>query len=102
MSSAWTEDLWNAQRGEYGVCPWRDHETLQILYPADKRKFIRLEIWEGRRPIGWVVVLNTQLSGHKQFGDMRLGSIVDGFSAPAEAGRVIRSHGRCWKRRGSI
>jgi len=86
----WTDELWNAQRAQYGLCGVRDRTSLQMLYPRDARKFIRLQVHEGARPVGWAVLLNTPLSGHKQFGDMRLGSIVDGFSAPADAVHVVR------------
>jgi hypothetical protein len=86
----WADDLWNAHRGEYGVCGERDSTSLQILYPRDERKFIRLKIGDGKRPVGWVVLLNTPLSCHKQFGNMQLGSIVDCFSSPPNAGLIIR------------
>ena len=85
----WTDDLWNACCGQYGLCAVRDRAALQVLYPRDERKFIRLKVLRDGRPIGWAVLLDTQLSGHKHFGAMRLGSIVDGFAAPADAACVV-------------
>ena len=38
--------------------------------------------------IGWAVVLDTQLSGHRQFGNLRLGSLVDFFASPEDAAAV--------------
>jgi hypothetical protein len=90
-----TDELWNAHRAEYGVCPHRDWPTLKILYPKDERKFIRLELSRQGKLIGWAVLLNSLLSGHKYFGDMRLGSIVDCFAPLAEAGQVVR-HARAF------
>ena len=86
----WANELWTARRGEYGLCPFRDSETLRILYPRECGKFIRLKVMSGQQPIGWAVVLDTQLHDHKQFGNMRLGSLVNGFAAPADAAQVIR------------
>ncbi len=85
-----TDELWNAHRGQYGVSPYRDHATLKILYPKDERKFIRLEFSRRQQLIGWAVLLNSPLAGHNYFGNVRLGSIVDCFAPPAEAGQVIR------------
>ena len=99
----WTDELWRANCGQYGLCAVRDCDSLRILYPADEPKFIRLKIVESGRPIGWVVLMNSLLSGHKQFGNLRLGSIVDCFSALADADRVIGCRpGTSWKTRASM
>ncbi len=71
----------------------RDAETLRILYPSGG-KYLRLKIVQARRPIGWAVLLRSQLSGHKQFGNMRLGSIADCFAAPSDAAKVVACAGR--------
>ena len=86
----WADELWETCQDQYGMSAVRDCETLRILYPKEKEKFIRLRVAENRKTIGWAVLLNTKLSGHKQFGDMRLGSIVDCFSSAADARLVIR------------
>ena len=98
----WTDELWQANCDQYGLCAVRDCTSLKILYPADEPKFIRLKIMESGRPIGWVVLLNSLLSNHKQFGNMRLGSIVDCFSALADADRVVICAELTWKVRASI
>ncbi len=87
--SDWADDVWQHSRNQYGMTAVRDAETLRILYPRSDGKFLRLKISEGAGAIGWVVLLDTQCSGHKYFGDMRLGSIVNNFAAPADAARVL-------------
>ena len=89
--SSWADDLWQRCKPHYLMSAVRDCATLQILYPKDQQKFIRLKISQNGQAIGWAVLLNTALSGHKQFGNMQLGSIIDGFAAPADAGKVIRA-----------
>jgi hypothetical protein len=37
-----------------------------------------------------LVLTRSQLKGHKQFGDMRLGCVVDGLCDPQHAGVLIR------------
>ncbi len=78
----WADELWTAQREQYGLCPFRDAETLRILYPRENPRFIRLKVVSKQGPIGWAVVIDTRHHGHKHFGKMRLGSLVDAFLLP--------------------
>ena len=84
----WADELWRQCRSHYGMSAVRDAETLRILYPKHDRRFIRLKLNDGARLLGWAVLLDSRLSGHKHFGNMRLGSIVDNFAAPADAAAV--------------
>lgn len=94
------DELWNQNKAEYGMAAVRDAETLRILYPPEEKKFIRLKVSENARTIGWAVLLDTQCVKHKQFGDMRLGSIVDCFSATGDAAKIIDAARQCLERRG--
>jgi hypothetical protein len=40
---------------------------------------------------GWAVLLDTQMRGHKQFGDMRVGTIVDGLAPLESVAAVVRA-----------
>jgi hypothetical protein len=46
------------------------------------------------------VLLDTQMRGHLQFGDMRVGSIVDCLAAPEQAGAVMRAAAGVLEERG--
>jgi len=85
----WVDPLWDRGQADYGMCAVRDRQTLDILYPKETQKFIRLRVTRRGKDIGWVVLLNTQLADHRQFGTMRLGSIVDGFAAAADTADVV-------------
>ena len=98
--SDWVDELWNSSKERYGMSAVRDVETLRILYPKNNDKFIRLKVGSRSRPIGWVVVLDSQLSGHKHFGNMRLGSIVDCFASVADAAAVVGAARRYLESRG--
>ena len=86
----WADALWEACKGEYGLCAVRDTETLRILYPKEDARFVRLRVRRHGRIVGWAVLLNNRWFNHKQFGGMRLGSIADCFGAPADADEVMR------------
>ncbi len=96
----WADEVWNSCKRQYGMTAVRDAETLHILYPQDNARFIRLKVSEGPRPTGWAVLLDTQLSGHKHFGNMRLGSVVDCFASVEDAPTVVAAARRCLESRG--
>ncbi len=87
--SDWADELWNECKNEFSMIAVRDSTTLNILYPSNGKRFIRLKVSQGGQAVGWAVVLNTQMAGHKQFGKMRVGSIVDCLSLPENAFKVV-------------
>ena len=62
----------------------RDSTILNVLYPVDNTRFIRLQVARRGKPIGWAVLLDTQMVGHKQFGGMRVGMVVDCLAEPGD------------------
>ena len=96
----WADAVWDNCKDSYSLIALRDSATLNVLYPPDDSRFLRLRIARGSQDLGWVVMLDTQMSGHKQFGSMRVGSIVDCLASPADAAAVIRAATRFLKTRG--
>jgi len=86
---AWADELWNHCQASYGMAAVRDRTVLNILYPRENQRFIRVRISQGGRVLGWAVLLNTPMSDHKYFGNLRLGSIVDCLAASEDATPVI-------------
>ena len=81
----WADQLWDRVHAEYSMVGSRDAATLNILYPSDGTRFIKVRV--GDR--GWAVLLDSQMHGHKYFGDMRVGTIADCFASPADAPIVM-------------
>lgn len=79
--------LWNEVKNSYKLIAVRDSKTLNLLY--SESRFICLEIFEEKKYIGWVVLLVTQMSAHKQFGAMKVGSIVDCLSDPNNSVKIL-------------
>jgi hypothetical protein len=84
----WADSVWEQCNKCYSFLAVRDSSTLNALY--SEPKFLRFKISRADQTIGWVVMLDTKMSGHKHFGNMRLGSIVDCLARPDDAGCVIR------------
>lgn len=88
---AWCDDLWQRCRDEYVMSAVRDGQNLLVLYPKEHPRYIRLKVSRDGAPIGWAVVLATRMSGHKQLGGMKVGSIVDCLAAGRDAESVARA-----------
>jgi hypothetical protein len=87
---SWADDVWNSAMESYKLIALRDRATMDVLYPEGDRKNIVLHVVNNdTETIGWAVVRCTQLRNHKQFGNMRLGSIVDCLSLPDEEFNTI-------------
>ncbi len=82
----WADKTWEHSRHAYALLAQRDAATLDQLYPPSDPRFLRV-----RASGGWAVVLDTQMQNHKQFGDMRVGTIVDCLAAPEAAMPVVRA-----------
>lgn len=85
----WADELWERCKGDYLFCGARTSRVLNTLYPVDDTRWLRLHVRRDGKTIGWALLLNTTLVRHKQFSNMRLGSIADCFSAPADARAVV-------------
>jgi len=81
--------LWDKVKNEYKMIAVRNQEVLNILYPKASLRFKRIEIYQNHQYIGWAVFLDTSLRKHKQFGSMRVGSIVDCLAHPDHSSIVI-------------
>jgi hypothetical protein len=96
----WADDLWRRCHGSYAMIARRDSLALNTLYPATFERLIRLRIESGGAVIGWVIVRATRMHGHKQFGNLHVGSIVDCLAEEADASLVIRGATRFLEGRG--
>src|ERR1019366_4302358 len=91
----WADEVWERSPPAYALLAQRDAATLERLYPASDPRCLRV-----RTAGGWAVLLDTQMQGHKQFGDMRVGTIVDCLAPPECAGAVIRAAAGLLEQRG--
>ena len=87
--SDWTDDVWEKSKAHYSLIAIRSQQILNVLYPPSDSRFKRLKVMRDGKVVGWAVLLNTPMSGHKQFGDMQLGSLVDCLAKPDDAPDVV-------------
>jgi hypothetical protein len=96
----WSDELWQqCSSHHYAMIAKRDSAVLNILYSTGKN-FLRLRVGTQNAPSGWAVLLDTQMTNNKYFGDLRVGSIVDCLAAPENTGEVIAAATRAFEERG--
>jgi hypothetical protein len=93
--SAWANTVWERSRADYALLATRDSATLNALYPPSDPRFLRI-----RAAGGWAVLLDTAMEGHKQFGNIRVGTIVDCLAPAEDAATVVRAATRALEKRG--
>jgi hypothetical protein len=87
--SDWIDDVWEKSKDHYSLISVYDRQVLEVLYPPGDAKFKRLKIMRDGKAVGWAVLLNTQMSRHQQFGNMRVGTLVDCLAKPEDAHDVV-------------
>ena len=73
----------------------RNSKYLKMLY-SDK-KFIKLKFFHNNKIVGWSISLCTDLEKHKQFGQMKLGSIVDCLSLKGYETSIVQKTSKMLK-----
>jgi len=96
----WADELWQDCRTGYAMVAVRDADVLTALYPENSGRFRRLRVTEKGQVIGWAVVLDTTVSGHEDYGELRVGSIADCLACPEKAHQVAHAATCYLERRG--
>jgi hypothetical protein len=90
----WSDELWERSKAHYSFLAVRDSRTLNRLYPEGDARFLCRRVSRVSRssqPVGWFVALDTRMQEHKQFGNLRVGTIADSLARPEDAGIVIHA-----------
>ncbi|HXE04699.1 MAG TPA: hypothetical protein VN579_01850, partial [Bryobacteraceae bacterium] len=95
----WADDIWRQCGDHYSTIAVRTAEILNILYPPDNERFIRIRVLRRDRTVGWAVLLCTRMAESKYFGNMLVGSVVDCLAAPGEEATVMEEALRILARR---
>ncbi|UJR80247.1 hypothetical protein [Sandaracinus amylolyticus] len=90
----WADELWHRVKDEYAALAVRDAETLNLLMPPgwtspEWSPHTRLRVDRGGHTIGWVAVSARQMRDDPRFGALHVGTLVDYFAHPDDAGDVV-------------
>lgn len=84
------DQLFSDAQRSYAALVERTAAVLNMRFPREDGRFIRLMARSAGRPLGWVALTRSDLSDHKQFGSMRVGCIADGLCDPEAAPLMVR------------
>jgi len=96
----WADGVWEESKGRYTMVGLRDSHALNLIYPPENRRFLRLRMKVDGRVIGWAVALDLRLDHDERFGNLRAGVIMDCLATPENAGAVIGAASRMLEARG--
>ncbi len=87
----WADRIFEDYLPDYGVAMRSDATTLNILHPPDKPGLTRLRARRkgAKRDAGWILVASKQMKNNHHFGDLKVGTLVDGFGRVADAPALV-------------
>ncbi len=98
---AWADELFERCKQRYSLVATRDAANMNALLPQGAwPRGIALRVARGGETIGFAVVMDTEMTGDRRFGDLRVGSIIDCFGLPEDAPDVIGAGFDYLQRRG--
>ena len=89
--TAWADPVWKESGHSFGMIGVRDSRVLNTLYPGAMPGLTRLKVYSGDVVTGWAVVRDTPMKGHKQFGDLHVGTLVDSLSRHQDAPMIVQA-----------
>lgn len=84
LATSWpngTEAVWERCRADLSFSLVRDEHTLADLYPDTQRRLKRFVLRSAGEIVGWSVALVTKMDDNSYFGDLVVGTILDGLAA---------------------
>ena len=87
----WADHIFNKSLPDYPVAIRSDSTTLNIVYPPNDHRYIRLRVRRKgvKRDAGWIVVASKQMNDNHYFGNLKVGTLVDGFGRSEDAPALI-------------
>ena len=86
---AGTGVVWERCRDDVSFSVARDEATLAGLYPDAEARLKRFVLRLKGEVVGWSVSVATKMEGDPNFGDMLVGTILDGLATEAHTGVLL-------------
>jgi hypothetical protein len=87
----WADRVFTKALPEYAVAIRSDAAALNIVYPPDNPGYTRLRVRRkgAKDDVGWIVVASKQMKDNRYFGDLKVGTLADGFGRVADAPALV-------------
>lgn len=87
----WADRIFFNSLSEYPVAIRSDAASLNIVYPPDDRRYARIRVKRKgtQADAGWIVVAAKQMVDNHYFGDLKVGTLVDGFGPSGDVPGLV-------------
>src|SRR5499427_6720369 len=87
----WADRIFTDALPEYAAAIRSDAATLNIVYPPGDPGYTRLRVRRkgAKQDVGWIVVAIKQMKKNHHFGDLKVGTLADGFGRAADAPALV-------------
>lgn len=76
----WADFVWTRVRDTLTFAAVRDREALKLLYPEHDERYRICRIEKQGQTIGWTVSVLTRMENHQHFGNLSVGTVLDGLA----------------------
>lgn len=87
----WADHIFANALSDYPVAIRSDATALNIVYPPDDQRYVRIRVRRKgtKAEAGWVVVASKQMSNNHYFGNLKVGTLVDGFGCAEDVSALL-------------
>jgi hypothetical protein len=87
----WADRIFTYALPDYAAAIRSDAATLNIVYPPGNPGYTRLRVRRKgtRQDVGWILVASKQMKDNYYFGDLKVGTLADGFGRVADAPALV-------------
>ena len=87
----WADRIFSTSIDDYPVAIRSDATSLNIVYPPSDHRYVRLRVRKKvtKQDAGWIVVASKQMSDNHYFGDLNVGTLVDGFGRSEDISLLV-------------
>lgn len=78
-----TDEIWRKSASKIAFGLNRDRSGLAIIYPRTEPRLLRFALRSASGFAGWCCCLLTKMNGSPHFGNLMVGTVLDGLSEPA-------------------
>jgi len=87
----WTDETWEKCHKTYSALTRKDSAALNTSYAPGDRRYHRLRVERDGQYIGWVLVIMRNMENDEHFGNLRVGTLVDGLCDLEDVQDIVSS-----------
>lgn len=92
----WADAVWGQARHDYAALAVRDARSMNTLLPPGRAhdewsEPTRIRVRRQGVDLGWAIVCMREMDGHRRYGTLRVGTVVDALGRAEHAGAIVHA-----------